>query len=603
MPQINAQRLGWLELTAALLAALLWYSFPQIGWWPVLIMGLPVGARLWARQTPFVRTPLDIFLLLFLVTAVSGLWAAYDRDAAFAKFWILLGGLFLYYALAAQPRANIWPVTAVLLLVGAGITTLFLLTHDWRALPADLDALNRIGLAIMRLRPELPLGGIVDNIAGGIIAGLLPLAVSWGWRGWRQRWWMALLGAALAGGLMLFGLALTSSRGSWLALAAALTVWLLWSVSGRIVRSGGYLRPALAGLVLVCGAAAVGAVTQLYFGGLVNLANALPGHISGSSRYELAQNSWQLARDFFWTGGGLAAFAGLYSQYIQVIPYFLFSYSHNFYLDLLLEQGIFGLLALLAVIAGTAGLLWQSSLQQQSASVPENGYLRWGIFTGLLAICLHGFVDSALYAGQGTPFLFVWAGLAAAVYGTSSRQPAQLNEHFKRIRWWGLTAVVAAVCLIAFFLRQPLAASWHANLGAVAMAQVELADFPANEWVGDRHLVGLGPAVAQFHRALAHDPDNSTAHYRLGLIALAAEEFEAAVAHLEKAQAVQPDHRGIVKALGYSYAWSGHIGPAQSLLHGLPETRNELDAYIWWWDVQGRPDLATYARQLNRYLR
>jgi tetratricopeptide (TPR) repeat protein len=595
--------LGWLTLTAALLAALLWYSFPQIGWWPVLIMGLPVGARLWARQTPLVRTPLDIFLLLFLVTAVIGLWAAYDRDAALGKFWILLGGLALYYALAAQPRANIWPATAVLLLVGAGITTLFLLTHDWRALPADLDVLNRIGLAIIRLRPELALGGIVDNIAGGIIAGLLPLAVSWGWRGWRQRWWTALLGAALAGGLMLFGLALTSSRGSWLALAAALTVWLLWSVSGRTVRSDGYLRPALVGLVLICGAAAVWLAAQLYFGGLVNLANALPGHISGSSRYELAQNSWQLARDFLWTGGGLAAFAGLYSQYIQVIPHFLFSYSHNFYLDLLLEQGIFGLLALLAVITGTAGLLWRSSLPKQSTAVAESDYLRWGIFTGLLAICLHGFVDSALYAGQGTPFLFVWAGLAAAVYGTPSRQPAQLNEHFKRIRWWGLTAVVAAACLIAFFFRQPVAASWHANLGAVAMAQVELADFPANEWVGDRHVDQLGPAVAQFQRALAYDADNSTAHYRLGLIAMAEQEFATAVAHLEKAQAAQPDHRGIVKTLGYSYAWSGEFDQVYPLLHDLPETRNELDAYAWWWHERSRPDLAENARQLAEQLR
>jgi putative inorganic carbon (hco3(-)) transporter len=601
MPQINSQQLGWLELTVALLAALLWYSFPQIGWWPVLIMGLPVGARLWARQNLLVRTPLDIFLLLFLVTAVIGLWAAYDRPAAAGKFWVLTGAVFLYYALAGQPRANIWAAAAVMILLGAGVATFFLLTHDWRDLPADLAILNQIGLRLMRLQPELLRGNIVDNIAGGILAGLVPLAISWGLYSWQRRQRLALLLVSLAGGLMLFGLLMTSSRAAWLALAAAAGVWLLWRVSGRLLPHDGYGRLLVVGGILLVGATAVLAVAYGYFGGLVGLANALPGAPSGTTRYELWQSSLYLADDFLWTGGGLTAFAGLYSQYIQVIPFFLYSYSHNFYLDLLLEQGLLGLLACLSVMAGAIWLLWRPS-GKGPAEEKETAYLRWGLFTGLLAVGLHSFTDSALYAGQGTPFLFIWAGLAVALQRPVVVRPAPVENGDKQMTWLVTAAVIVFLLVAGYLFRHALAASWQANLGAVAMAQVELADYPANQWVGDRHVAALQPAVARFERALAANPANGVAHHRLGLMALAAAEFETAAVHLEAARAAQPGHRGIVKTLGYGYLWSGQLDKAMPLLSGLPEIPGELDAYTWWWTEQGQPGLARYAHQLRSNL-
>jgi putative inorganic carbon (hco3(-)) transporter len=602
MPQINAPRLGWLTLTAALLAALLWYSFPQIGWWPVLIMGLPVGARLWTRRTPLARTPLDIFFLLFLVTAVIGLWAAYDRDTAAGKFWVLAGAVLLYYALAGQPRANIWAAAAVMILLGAGAATFFLLTHDWRDLPADLAILNQVGLHLMRLQPELLRGSIVDNIAGGILAGLVPLAISWGLYSWQRRQRLALLLVSLAGGLMLFGLLMTSSRAAWLALVAAAGVWFLWCVSGRLLPHHGYGRPLVVGGILLVGAAAVLAVAYSYFGGLVGLANALPGAPSGTTRYELWRSSLYLADDFLWTGGGLTAFGGLYSQYIQVIPFFLYSYSHNFYLDLLLEQGLLGLLSGLGVMAGAIWLLWRPAGEGPPED-KETAYLRWGLFTGLLAVGLHGLADSALYAGQGTPFLFIWPGLAVALQRPAVARPDPVENGYKQMTWLVTAAVIVFLLVAGYLFRQAIAASWQANLGAVAMAQVELADYPANQWVGDRHVAALPPAVARFERALDANPANGVAHHRLGLVALAAGEFETAVAHLEAAHVAQPGHRGIVKALGYSYLWSGRFDKAMPLLSGLPEIPGELDAYAWWWTEQGQPGLARYARQLRGDLR
>ena len=63
-----------------------------------------------------------------------------------------------------------------------------------------------------------------------------------------------------------------------------------------------------------------------------------------------------LAGDFPFTGGGLGAFSGLYSTYILVIFVPLFTYSHNFFLDVAVEQGWFGLAALVVMLVGSAGL-------------------------------------------------------------------------------------------------------------------------------------------------------------------------------------------------------------------------------------------------------
>ena len=56
-----------------------------------------------------------------------------------------------------------------------------------------------------------------------------------------------------------------------------------------------------------------------------------------------------------------------------------------------------------------------------------------------------------------------------------------------------------------------------------------------------------------------------------------------------------PNHRGIIKSLGYSYLWSGDFQNAQVLLTQIPEAEQELDVYTWWWDTQGRNDLSENA--------
>jgi hypothetical protein len=73
-------------------------------------------------------------------------------------------------------------------------------------------------------------------------------------------------------------------------------------------------------------------------------------------------------------------------------------------------------------------------------------------------------------------------------------------------------------------------------------------------------------------------------------------DYVTAANYLEVAKIQAPDHRGIIKSLGYDILWMGKVEKAYTLLSILPEVLGgELDAYNWWWQTQDRSDLSGYA--------
>jgi len=172
-----------------------------------------------------------------------------------------------------------------------------------------------------------------------------------------------------------------------------------------------------------------------------------------------------------------------------------------------------------------------------------------------------------------------------------------------RVAFWLVAGLLLAVAVsLLVYGPKRLAASWMANLGAVQMAQVQLSHFPNNEWQGSQDLARLAPAQEWLERAVRLDPSNRTANHRLGLIALQREDFAGAIRYLQVALDQDPAHRGVIKNLGYAYAWAGQYEQAQTLLAQIPEAKQELRTYVWWWQAQGRADLAQYAEQMRTWL-
>jgi len=567
------------------------WLLPQLGSWPLALAVLPWLARLLGRRFPFRRTSLDIPVALFLLTALVGAWASYDRPAATAKLWVLLGAVFFFYAMAGQPRSNFWLVCAFLSASAASISIYFLLTNDWRVTHPDLDLINRLAFPWMALRPKLPAPAPQPNIAGGLIALLLPFIIALLLDAWRKgRVWRVLYALA-TGGMAALGLLMSSSRAAWLALGLALGGWLLWGLCGFLAR--GDLRRrvlifASLATLLLCAAVALALRTP---GGPKAWVDRLPGPNSAVSRLEIDRNSLRLVRDFSFTGGGLHSFAGLFSRYIRGEPNFIFNYGHNLYMDVALEQGLPGLAAFLAILAVTTWLLFTGKRGHE---------LRPVILAALAVMVLHGLVDDPLYASRGTPFLFLVPGLAVLAT-RRAEEPASAASKGSWRRYVilaGIAGALLAAAVLATAFRRPLLSAWYADLGAVEMARVELVDFPTGQFDDGRRTAELAPAVALFQKSLALDPDNVTANYRLRLVAMMRRDFALAQTYLEKAFTADPGQRGAQKSLGYCYVWLGQLERAKQTLQGIPEAGREMEAYVSWWQVQGRPDLATRAEEM-----
>ncbi len=150
------------------LACLVIYVFPSAGLWPILLSVVPLGVRLFIDRPLFHNRLIDGLLVVFLVTALIGYWAAYDRTAAWMKLSLLIAGILLYYAISTQPESNLGILAGFWFVFGVGVSLYFLLTLDFAVSPAKFHFINQIGLKWMSIRPAVSWPAIqpTDTAAG-----------------------------------------------------------------------------------------------------------------------------------------------------------------------------------------------------------------------------------------------------------------------------------------------------------------------------------------------------------------------------------------------------------------------------------------------------
>lgn len=565
---------------------MIWMLWPEFGVWVILIALLPWSFRLLAERFPFRRTSFDWLVILFTITAWIGYWAAYDKVAAWNKVWLIVLAGLLFYALAGQPQENLDWICLFFFCIGVGVSLYYFLTHDFVSLPRKVELVNRIGRWVMEIRPKLEWIPIHPNYVAGIAAITTPFilypAKKWvkNLTGWSAFLYVPIL---LGLGIALIAILMATSRGIIMAIASAFGIWILWRIvdlnKSRLQLRHEILFPSL---VLIC---LCSAILFLYVGP-ASSGNVLSNyHFGTGSRGELLARSLYLVLDFSFTGGGLASFPGLYSYYMLGIPFFNVPNSHNLFLDVAIEQGLLGGLSFLMIFLMS---IWFIARAVVKTDMSQARMFGWLMFFALVIAFMHGMVDNYLYNGSGTLFSLALAGLSMPRQSETAHSTQPNNYRIP---------IFVALALIGFFMMNlnRVQSAWHANLGAVQMAKVELAGFPTNQWTEPSILPKLAQAESSLHSALRADPTNQTANHRLGLIAMLQGDFLSATAYLEKANQKAPNHRGIIKSLGYCYVWSGNMEKAQLFLSRIPEARHELDAYVWWWGTQGRTDLSEKA--------
>ena len=610
--------LPYVELVLALAAAALWYSTGGamwfrdnlIGLWPVVLV-LALWPLHWASRgraghAAHSNATYAVWLGVFLLSAGLSVWAAYDREIALAKLGLILGGVGLAAALAHQPtRRHLYVALAVLSMMAAALGVFFVLTNDWAAQPLKVPFILRLGEALSSALPELPGHRISPNVAGGMLVALLPMAAALfflgpsSWLGLRPGRWIWVVRAAWGVSVLvaLLALFLSVSRGAWMSLAAAAFLWAAWlwiaRTPAREPRRWRRQLFAMGGLCVGVGGAALLAGYLVY-------ALGLPGAGALAGRFGLWRDGLYLAQDYAYTGVGLGLFMIPFSVYSLLIHVGYTVYSHNMWIDILTEQGVLGLTAMV-VLVGAAVADFGRWRRQADAEV---GLLMEACLASIVAVAVHGLVDSVLYGSRGVLILFVPFGVMMACTQIARREAAEdavVQSQARGVWGWVAPLAVLAATLLGATVGRPVAA-WHANLGAVAQTQAELQLYDPERFHDPdldqvRRQVDLTRAQTHLWRA-ASSPGHPTAYRRLTAIALAQGEYVQALSLMQRAW--DAGHRDAPTRLLYGDALiaNGHVHEGVQVIAGLKWAIPRMDGQAWsrYW-APGDYERAAYAYQ------
>lgn len=619
------QWLPYVDLACAAMAGAAWYLHPEWGPWPLVLVLAPWAVRWILTGRPTRRTPLDLPLVLFLATAGMGVWAAFHKETAWAKFWIIIGAVAIYYAIANLPTGKHLRTFAFLYtLFGAGVAAYFFWSNNWIHGKAKIEALTELGKAIQATLPPFSGHQMQPNVVGGMLAMIVPFQLvvllgNWEKRteagsGKRMRWvWTLERGlAALALALTAFALLLTTSRGAWLALVVGLGLWLLWKASGVTVRplpqkhkgtdedrNRALPLGALAVnpqhrwrrfLTLIAAVVTIGGVALLLFPGGPQGALALvPGQNQLPDRVSLWQRALYLFGDMPFTGGGLGSFPALDSAYAYPITdwirypvhiWVVNFHSHNLWLDVAVEQGLLGVAALLWIQG--AFVAWvvrrRRITDAPNGADRRNGAGWWGdllleaAVVSALVTGIHALLDDVPYGSRAMLLFFVPVGVVVAQF------PGRLTKLDRVTLAVAVPVGVIALSLLALIWQQPLVAAWQADLGAVNQAKAELAGYLEKgfDLYQARQEGGSSQATNHLEQALVLEPAQPAANLRLGLTWLGQGQYEAAIPLLEWAFQAQPGRQAARQALAEAYLAVGRLEESAALWDGVDEAEAKL---------------------------
>lgn len=547
---------------------------------------------------------------LFLLTALVGVWAAYDRTGAWSRFGLIAGGLLVALGTAgAGQRGGERALGAIGLasaVLAAAIGLHFLLAYDWMTTKhVKFATLQQLGLWLQAHRLGLyPAQELNPNLFAGALAVLLPLGMGGTACGWLQHYRRAASVGALALCLGLLALVLTASRGAWLGLGAGLLA--AGYLEGRpFLTRRPFLRRLGDGLLLGgLLAALMGFGLALAWPNLEPWLDALPRGATAISRLKFWRDSLSLIGDYPLTGSGLGSTEMVYSSYVLLLHVgYIDRNVHNLFLQVTVEQGLPGLAAFLGLLGLALGELVRGYRRRDGA-----GALRWAATAAVIALLVQGLGEAGNYNGPPVligllPLGFAWGCAWQQAPKTPPTAAPLLTRHARLVRpLLGLVAVLALALLILPASR----AAFRANLGAVAQTRAELSLYHWPEWpiqdaVRRSPQINLAPAIAHYQSALALDPANVTANRRLGQIELSLGEYHSARQHLKAAYAAAPGQRATRQLLGEAYALAGEIERAAALWQTIDVSEGQLELRQRWYTSVSEPQQAAWVTQAAGY--
>ena len=399
-------------LLLALTAPVLYFPgrFPTFAI-PAAIAMLAAG-WLWRRWTIgvwFRRTPADwpIFFL-FLVMLPISIWAAPSplrEEYSIPRALILVWNFFLFWTIVSHAgrRRELFNLCVVGFGgIGVGIAVAALLGTAWPAkFPLIGPLLSRLPTPLLGRLDGAEAGFHPNQVAGSLLY-VLPLFIALAVYGLLRHWraWPNWLSTGLAAACMGLVLLLSQSRGGVLGLAAGMLCMLLLNWRwGRWLLVGGLLGSILL-LQIVPSSTILGEV-----GKATGIGSAGVGINSWEGRLELWGRSLLAISDFPFTGMGL----GTFRKIVQVLyplflvgPDFDIAHAHNFFLQVALDMGLPGLIALLAI--------YILAIRQAIHPTPAEQLWSTGLLGCLIAQSVYSMNDAVTLGSK--PGFLLWYLLA-----------------------------------------------------------------------------------------------------------------------------------------------------------------------------------------------
>lgn len=529
------------------------------------------------------------FVIGFLLSGIVGVWASFDGLGALLIYLQLFAGA-LPLLLLPLLFPNVAPLRMGLIAAWMALLGLVMLALVY--LPAKLGAL--LPAEVLRLVAVVT---VSDNLAGSVAATLLPVVLASLFISLQKRLWLLLLVALLAtiaGGAMLY---FSGSRGGMIGLAvgAGMALYLLWRLHGA--RASLPMR--ILDIVLALLAVALFAI---YLATVF-----LPANQGGNlltpifeSRVTLWHDVLPMLQDYYYTGAGLGVTPAVLSAYAFLVHVPYLFHAHNLYLQIMLDQGVFGLFSFVGLILSSliaAISVWR--LADATIRVLLAGWVG-----AVIAMSIHGLFDAELYFGAVrflpifcATFLLLLAWLVARSGALAGRT---------RYRAIGVLAALLIFCIPLALPEQ--VSRLYSNYAAVLQTREQLSRYVQGEWMAQDSVLQAEPerfaeAVAFYTRALEGNPNNASANRRLAQIEVAQGDYESAFDHLQAATASPISSRMTLQYLGELYALRGNPQQTALIWQMLDNTQDQLETRRWWYEyaVDDPQLLARYAAALDAY--
>jgi hypothetical protein len=494
----------------------------------------------------------------------------------------LFPGCALFYAVIdSSQNVRHW-IAALLVLAAVGLAIYWPIQHNFTSQPAKFEPLNAVGLWVNTHIPQINLSTLTGpSIHPNVAAGTLLLAIPFGvYLSWEWRRAGLTVPAILSIGATLIitgGLLMTGSRGAWLGLVgASLIAGLVW------IQRRWFFNPRDRSFFWIT--ASLGAITFVVYlmltsslGALVNLFPDPTGSLV--SRAVLWRQGMSLIRDYPFTGGGLKTFWLLHPTYALITNVHVLQHAHNSLLEVWIEQGILGALALLAGTLVVATWAWDAF------SRVEVRACAWAGLFSLTAVALQGLFDVVFYIERTLPLIGLALGFAW--YASSYSQIAVSTPVVNRRYVWIGGIILAVILSFSFLYNQEILSTWNSNMGAINQTRAELVYYDPKNFKDltidlIRRSIDLSQAENGFNQSLIYNTANATALHRLTQIEMSRREFSPALEHIQTAW--DAGHRDDVTHLLYSDALvaDGQPSPAAEIVGSISQAENRLMYQAWY---------------------